>query len=180
MLLDMQNTHCAPLIPFDLSADETFAHLTDPDAAYLHLDHRLCELLRLDLFTSAFVSTSSTASSDCSIIPASTVPIASEFTENAALTFISSDLFASSTASLKEAMRTSTASSKLSTEGLPNTTPPAFQGKFSICLLRSVNGHAPFTTFSIEPAETFPNKKLATSNTVRSFFDMYPEFYALV
>ena len=60
-----------------------------------------------------------------------------------------------------------TASSK-SLRGYPwNTTPPAFRGKLSIRLLRSVNDHLPFTTFSIESTDTFPTKKLATSDTVR-------------
>ena len=107
--------------------------------------------------------------------------LASESTEHAALRFISTDLLA---ALNKLTQGRGSDSSYFDclikvAEGLPNTTPPAFRGKLSIRLLRSVNEHLPFTTFAIETTLTFPTKKLATSDTVRLFFNMYPEFHSL-
>ena len=61
-------------------------------------------------------------------------------------------------------------------ECLPDTKPPLFRGRFSIRLLKGIGDHDPFTTFSTDPSETFTSKKLATSNAVRAFFNMYPEF----
>ena len=46
--------------------------------------------------------------------------------------------------------------------------------------MRSIGEHAPFTTFSIVPPETFPTKKLATSNAVRSLLNMHPEFQGAI
>jgi hypothetical protein len=115
------------------------------------------------------------------LIDAATAALASESTEDAALRFISTDLLAAlnkltqgrgSDASYFDCLI------KVA-EGLPNTTPPAFRGKLSIRLLRSVNDHLPFTTFAIESTCTFPTKTLATSDTVRLFFNMYPEFHSL-
>ena len=53
-----------------------------------------------------------------------------------------------------------------STECLPNFQPPLYRGRFSIRLLRSIGDHIPFTIFSTDPPETFPTKKLATSNAI--------------
>ena len=211
VFLAVQTQHGGHPALIDLSADETFRHLCDPEGQFVWLDHRLGELLRLDLFTVDSVSPTSPVSLlldsddddqhmssllDCGVnqfttstpppTDAATAALASESTENAALRFISSDLLAAlnkltqgrgSDASYFDCLI------KVA-EGLPNTTPPAFRGKFScqspgIRLLRSVNDHLPFTTFSIESTDTFPTKKLATSDTARIFFNMYPEFHSL-
>ena len=63
-----------------------------------------------------------------------------------------------------------------STECPPNCQPSIYRGRFSIRLLISIGDHAPFTTFSVDPPETFPSKKLAISNAIRVFINMYPEF----
>ena len=67
-----------------------------------------------------------------------------------------------------------------SAEGLPNCQSLLYRGRLSIRLLRSIGEHAPFATFSIVPPETFPTKKLATSNAVRSLLNMHPEFQGAI
>ena len=63
-----------------------------------------------------------------------------------------------------------------STECPPDCQPATHRGRFSIRLLVSIGDHTPFTTFSVDPPETFPSKKLAVSNAIRVFINMYPEF----
>ena len=110
-------------------------------------------------------------------ISAANASIASESTENATLTFISSDHLATLNELTQGAEPLFDCQNK-SAEGLPNTKPPLFRGRFSIRLLKSIGGHAPFTTFSIDPPETFPprNSPHPTVNAARSFFSMYPDF----
>ena len=95
--------------------------------------------------------------------------------EDAALTFISSDHLAALNELTQGAEPLFDCPNK-SAEGLPDTRPSLFRGRFSIRLLKGIGDHDPFTTFSTEPFETFTSKKLATSNAVRAFFNMYPEF----
>ena len=197
VFLTMLTQHGGHPVSIDLSADETFRHLNklcDPKDQFVWLDRRFGELFRLDLFATDSVSPTSSinllldsddddqhmsssldsganqlTTSTPSPIDAATAALASESTENAAVRFISSDLLAALNKLTQG--RGSDASHfdcliKVA-EGLPNTTPPAFRGKLSIRLLRSANDHLPFTTFSIESTDTFPTKKLATSDTVR-------------
>ena len=96
--------------------------------------------------------------------------------EDAALAFISSDHLAALNGLTQGAEPLFDCQNK-SAECLPNPRPPLFRGRFSIRLLKGIGDHAPFTSFSTDPSETFPTKKLATSNAVRAFFNMYPEFY---
>ena len=90
-------------------------------------------------------------------ISAATASIVSESTENAALNFISPDLLAALNCLTQGGAPFFDCLNK-STEGFANTIPPAFQVRFSTRLLRSVNDHAPFTTFSIDPPEPFPTR----------------------
>jgi hypothetical protein len=101
--------------------------------------------------------------------------IPAQSAEDAALTFISSDHLAALNELTQGAEPLFDCQNK-SAECLPNPRPPLFRGRFSIRLLKGIGDHAPFTTFSTDPSETFPTKKLATSNAVRAFFNMYPEF----
>mgnify|MGYP006134136707 CR=1 FL=1 len=101
--------------------------------------------------------------------------IPAQSAEDAALTFISSDHLAALNELTQGAEPLFDCPNK-SAEGLPDTRPSLFRGRFSIRLLKGIGDHDPFTTFSTEPVETFSSKKLATSNAVRAFFNMYPEF----
>ena len=201
-------------ISLDLGFDEVFSHILDRSKVdSLRLDHRLGELLRVDIFTStpsgpqllrvdAFPLTPrarspqplSTSDHDAAdpiepelrpAHPIDSAPyidydanrhIPAQSAEDAALTFISSDHLAVLN-ELTQGVEPLFDCQNKSAECLPNSKPPLFRGRFSIRLLKGIGDHAPFTTFSTDPSETFPTKKLATSNAVRAFFNMYPEFY---
>ena len=177
-----------------LSFDEIFGNVigrsdSDPDFNYLHLDHRLDELLRMDRYDSSVLLPNLTnPTSDLEIFGSSSVHMTLSASVNAALA-------ATTTGSIEDAILDFASSDHLailneltqgseplldhpmrSTECLPNCQPPRYRGRFSIRLLRSIGDHIPFTIFSTDPPETFPTKKLATSNAIRLFINMYPEF----
>jgi len=176
--------------------EETFTNVIDrPSVDYLHLDHRLREPLHTDLFPSTPASpTCATTFGDPALDPTPDLGIASdsgihttistanasivpESTENAVL--ISSDHLAILNGLTQGAEPLFNCQNK-SAEGLPNCQSLLYRGRLSIRLLRSIGEHAPFTTFSIVPPETFPTKKLATSNAVRSLLNMHPEFQGAI
>jgi hypothetical protein len=184
-----------PTVHLDLSFDEIFDNtIPRPAVDFLHLDHRLGELLRVDVFVStptmpsshSFPASSSgsanpieleleLAQSVDSVLYDANAPTSTESAENVALTFISSDHLAILN-ELTQGVEPIFDCQNKSAECLPYSKPPLFRGRFLIRLLKGIGDHVPFTTYSIDPPETFPTKKLATSNAVRSFFNMYPEF----
>ena len=131
--------------------------------------------------TSAITSLARLQVSDRPRIDAATASLASEATENAALRFISSDLSAELNKLTHRRGNDPPFFDHLTqvSEGLANTHPPEFRGKLSIRLVRSLYTHQPYTIFHVDPYNTFPNKKLATTNAIRTFFDTYPEFHSL-
>jgi hypothetical protein len=158
---------------------------------YLRLDHRLAELLRNDppaRFHFALSPDSDESTSGLEIFGSSggrmTIPACVNATfaatptrsiENVILDFASSDyldiidkLIQGPEPRFDRPMR--------STECPPDCQPAAHRGRFPIRLLVSIGDHTPFTTFSVDPPETFPSKKLAVSNAIRVFINMYPEF----
>ena len=177
-----------------LNFDETFGYPNRPGSYpyfdYLHLDHKLAELLRDDrpaVLHFALSPNSAESTSGLEIFGSSgvrmTIPACVDATlavtptrsiENVILDFASSDyldiidkLIQGPEPRFDRPMR--------STECPPDCQPATHRGRLSIRLLVSIGDHTPFTTFSVDPPETFPSKKLAVSNVIRVFINMYPE-----